>query len=262
VHAHPDDETTKGGGTLAWLAAQGVRTVLVTCTDGSAGEVTNKTLLGNRTLAAVRSDELAAAASIMDFAAVHELGYADSGMEAEVDSGFANLDLEPLVERVTAIVAEEQPDIVVTYDPIYAARHPDHLRCHDVSTAVFERTCRLPGGPKKLYGTRFFSKLRVTAMHEWMVANGRESVYEKALTKWPDDQFTSRIHVGEHAMTARLALREHVTQVAHDNRWFYGVPDDAFVDVYPWEELELLATAPGINRLTGIESDLFEGLDS
>ena len=259
VHAHPDDETTKGGGTAAWLAAQGVRTVLVTCTDGGAGDVTDQALLGGRPLAAVRSDELAAAASVMGFDTVQELGYADSGSESEIANGFASLPIDPLIDHLIAVIEDEQPDIVMTYEPHYAAGHPDHLRCHDIAAAAFAKLTG-PTGPRKLYGSSFFSQRRVQAMHDWMVAHDLDSPYEKALTKLPEDRFTTRLAIGAHALTARTALREHVTQIAHDNRWFYSIPDEAFADVYPWEEFQLLAVAPGMTMPTEPETSVFTGL--
>lgn len=260
VHAHPDDETTKGGGTAAWLAATGVRTVLVTCTDGGAGDVTDESLLGGRPLAEVRSDELAAAVAIMGFDAVHELGYADSGSDAEVADGFANLEIGPMVERLAELINAERPDVVVTYDPAYAASHPDHLRCHDISAEAFAQTTTQPDGPRKLYGSRFFSRRRVQAMHDWMVERALESPYGRALDKIPDEHFTTRIAIGGHAQTARAALREHRTQIAHDHTWFYTIPDADFAQVYPWEEFELLAVAPGMTMPATIESELFADL--
>ncbi len=257
VHAHPDDETTKGGGTAAWLASQGVRTVLVTCTDGAAGDVTDTALLGGRPLAAVRSDELAAAVAIMGFDAVHELGYPDSGSDSEIAGGFASQSVEPIIGRLIGVIEAELPDVVVTYDPEYAASHPDHLRCYHISAAAFARQAEHAAGPRKLYGSRFFSRRRVQAMHDWMVENELDSPYEKALTKIPGEQFTTRIAIGTHALTARRALREHRTQISHDHRWFYSIPDGAFGDIYPWEEFELLAVAPGEAMPTQPETDLF-----
>ncbi|MGZ0178278.1 MAG: PIG-L family deacetylase [Acidimicrobiales bacterium] len=257
VHAHPDDETTKGGGTAAWLASQGVRTVLVTCTDGAAGDVTDAALVGDRTLAAVRSDELAAAVAIMGFDAVHELGYPDSGSDSEIPDGFATRPLDPIVAHLAALIEAELPDVVVTYEPTYAASHPDHLRCHDISAAAFAQQAVLPSGPRKLYGSSFFSRRRVQAMHDWMVDNELDSPYEKALVKLREERFTTRIAIGSHAATARHALREHRTQIAHDHRWFYSIPDDAFADLYPWEEFELLAVGPGMAMPTQLETDLF-----
>jgi len=38
VHAHPDDEASTTGGILARYSAEGVRTVVVTCTNGELGD--------------------------------------------------------------------------------------------------------------------------------------------------------------------------------------------------------------------------------
>jgi len=260
VHAHPDDETTKAGGTAAMLAANGVRTVLVTCTDGSAGDVTDVDLLQGRSLAEVRSDELSAAASILGFDVVHELGHPDSGMKAEVPGGFATMAMDVLIDELVELLEAERPDVVMTYDPVYAKAHPDHLRCHDVSRAAFMKMAASPGAPRKLYGSRFSSQARVQAMHGWAVANEVKSPFERALGKLPEQNITTRLDIGEHAVTALQALREHRTQVAHDNRWYYTIPDDQLAAVYPWEELELLATAPTVAPSTDIESSLFTGL--
>ena len=263
VHAHPDDETTKAGGLAAALAADGVRTVLVTCTDGSSGEVTDVALLDGRSLAAVRSDELGRAADIMGFAAVHELGYLDSGIDSEVDDGFANLPLDAIVPRLVELIELEAPSVIVTYDPAYAASHPDHLQCHDISASAFAETTEKPSGPQKLYGSRFWSKKRLQAMHDWMAGRGGENPYAESLAKVgerPPDKFTTRIPIGDHALTARNALKEHRTQIAHDNSWFYSIPDDAYAGLYPWAELELLAPAFGTVP-TPLESDIFSDVD-
>lgn len=260
MHAHPDDETTKAGGTAAMLAANGVRTVLVTCTDGSAGDVTDVALLQDRPLADVRSDELSAAASILGFDVVYELGHPDSGMKAEVPGGFANMAMDVLVAELVDIFAVERPDVVMTYDPVYAKGHPDHLRCHDVSLAAFLKMAASPGAPKKLYGSRFASQARVQAMHEWALAHDVESPFERALDRLPEQNVTTRLDIGEHSVTALRALREHRTQVAHDHRWYFTIPDDEVAAVYRWEELELLATRPDIEPSTTIETTLFTGL--
>lgn len=265
VHAHPDDETTKAGGTSAHLAARGVRTVLVCCTDGSAGEVTDDALLRGRSLAAVRSGELAASAKVLGFDAVHELGFADSGAEGEVVEGFASVPLDDAVQPMIALIEAERPDVVVTYDPRYATAHPDHERCHDVTAAAFEHTCGFGHGPRKLYGTRTYSRARLTAMHEWLKGQGKRSPYRKAIEAATAEHFTTRVHVGEHVLTARRALREHRTQVAHDHPWFYAIPDDAIAAVYPWEEFELLAVHPDFGQTTrydqsNLETDLLAGL--
>jgi len=260
VHAHPDDETTKAGATSAWLAARGVRTVLVCCTDGSAGEVTDTALLQGRPLAEVRSAELAAAASILGFASVHELGFADSGYEGQIAHGFASVALETPVSRLLEVFEEESPDVVITYDPVYAVAHPDHARCHEITAAAFAASAHRETGPRKLYGTRTHSVARLTAFDEWLRSAGRLSPYRKAIEAATPENFTTRVNVGEHVLTARTALREHRTQVAHDHPWFYCVPDDMLVELYPWEDHELLATRPGITVAGHNETDVLAGL--
>jgi len=158
-----------------------------------------------------------------------------------------------VVPALLAIVRAEQPDVIVTYEPAYAKSHPDHRQTHDVTAAAFAAASAEPGGPRKLYGTRFFSVARVQAMHQWMIDQGRKSPYKKALetmSERPAERFTTRIAIGDHALTARRALQEHRTQIAHDHRWFYSLPDDVLADLYPYEDLELLAAAPGIDMPT------------
>lgn len=260
VHAHPDDETTKAGGTSAWLAARGARTVLVCCTDGAAGDVTDHALLQGRPLASVRADELAASVAILGFDAVHQLGFADSGSDGEVVGGFASVPIGEPVERLTALIELEQPDVVVTYDPVYAVAHPDHLRCHDITALAFARAATVPHGPRKLYGTRTYSRERLQMTDTWLREHGRRSPYRKAIDNTAPENFTTRVHVGEHLLTARQALREHRTQVPHDHPWFYSVPDEALRDVYPWEEFELLAVHPDFSPQPLPESDILAGL--
>lgn len=257
VHAHPDDETTKAGATSALLAERGVRTVLVCCTDGSAGEVTDPELVQGRTLADVRADELAASAAILGFDVVHQLGFADSGAEGQIVDGFAQVPLDQAVARLVEIVVRERPDVIVTYDPTYAVSHPDHARCHEVSAAAFDA---VPDGPRKLYGTRTHSVARLQAMDTWLRSNDRRSPYRKSIERATPENFTTRIHVGRHAVTARMALREHRTQVPLDHPYFYAVPDDALADVYPYEDFELLAARSGVVVPESLETDLLAGL--
>jgi LmbE family N-acetylglucosaminyl deacetylase len=71
-HAHPDDEVLLTGGTLARLAAEGHRVIIVMATDGVVGRLPGP---GTRT----RLDELRESASVLGAARVEHLGYADSG---------------------------------------------------------------------------------------------------------------------------------------------------------------------------------------
>lgn len=260
VHAHPDDESTKGAATMAALAARGARTVLIVCTDGAAGEIRDVAASDAGTLASVRGRELDASAAVLGYSAVHELGYSDSGMDAGVDGAFVAESLERVVDQLVDLMRVEQPDVVMTYDPGYAAGHPDHARCHEATLRAWTATSAFPGGPSKLYGTRTHSPARLRAMHEWLVDHGRESPYESAASNAVDDPMTTRVPVGEYLEVSRDALRCHRSQVAPDEPWFFAVPTSALLEVFPYEEFQLLASTVGYPPPGELEMDLFDRL--
>src|SRR4030081_1336705 len=86
VHAHPDDESISTGGILAKYAAEGVRTVLVTCTDGAVGEISDPALATPENLAEVRAGELDESVRILRIERLVKLGYRDSGMAGTADN--------------------------------------------------------------------------------------------------------------------------------------------------------------------------------
>src|SRR5262245_32587138 len=120
VHAHPDDECISTGGTLARYAAEGVRTILVTCTDGAVGEISDPALATPDNLAEVRDTELQNSVNILNVSRLVKLGYRDSGMAGTDDNNnpasFQQADLEEAIQRVVEVVREEQPDVILTYD--------------------------------------------------------------------------------------------------------------------------------------------------
>ena len=133
VHAHPDDEASKGASTVALYHARGVRTVLVCCTGGEEGDILNPALdtpeMQGR-LAEVRREELARAARVIGYDEVVMLGYRDSGMKgAEANSHpdcFANADLGEATDRLVEIIRRERPQVVVTYPEDQGTyQHPD-----------------------------------------------------------------------------------------------------------------------------------------
>src|SRR5688572_4985659 len=136
IHAHPDDESSKGAGTVAKYHAQGVRTVLVCCTGGEAGDILNPAMDREDVradIAAVRRGELARAADIIGFDEVIMLGYRDSGMpDSEANAhpdNFANAPFDEAVGRLAEILRRERPQVVLTYpDDQQGYPHPDHLR--------------------------------------------------------------------------------------------------------------------------------------
>lgn len=272
LHAHPDDESSKGAGTVARYSAEGVRCVLVTATGGEAGEILNPAMdrpevLDN--LAAIRSAELDEAAAIIGYDRVVKLGYRDSGMpDTEPNrhpDAFVNAALDDALADVVALIREERPQVVIGYDEHERYPHPDHIRVHELGIAAFTAAAdpeRYPrAGPPwrvdKLYAP-YFTRARLVAMHEAMLERDGESPLGDWLERRGDapDPLVTRIDVGHHIGTARDALRAHRTQVDPDGAWFH-VPESVVRAVYPWEEFVLLAsrveTQPG-------EDDLFAGV--
>lgn len=279
VHAHPDDESSKGACTVARYAAEGVRTVLVTCTGGEAGEILNPaadTPEARSDLAAVRMRELDAAVKIIGYEAVHLLGYHDSGMpDTEVNArpdNFANAPFEEAVGRLVEVVRAERPQVIITYGEDQSRYpHPDHLRVHDISVEAFEAAGdaeRFPDAgppfePSKLYYVSAFTRDRLAFLHAYLVDQGIESPFEGWLESFPKDwrdPSTTRIDVRDVFHVRREALLAHATQVAPDSIWF-KVPEETLMQEFPWEEFVLARsrvdeTVPP----EGWETDLFAGI--
>jgi LmbE family N-acetylglucosaminyl deacetylase len=137
-HAHPDDEALYTGGTMARLAAEGNRVVLVTATRGEAG-LAAADLTGAEPLGDIRERELASSASALGCARLVQLGYPDSGMAGGSWGGFSTLDPREPASRLAGILREEEADALVTYDENGGYGHPDHRQVHRVG-AIAART--------------------------------------------------------------------------------------------------------------------------
>lgn len=274
LHAHPDDESSKGAATVAKYVAQGERAVLVTATGGEAGDILNPQMNSPEiaaNLAAVRAEELAEAARIIGFEEVVMLGYRDSGMPDSRDNGhgdaFCRQPFDEVLERVTEIIRREQPDIVLGYDAHEFYPHPDHIRVHELSMALVDASAdgsRFPdaGEPwkiKKLYAP-VFTMDRITTLHQAMLDSVGESPFEIWLERIngisdPERRLT-RVDTTGFVELGRDALRAHRTQVDPDGFWF-AVPTGLVETVYPWEDFELLYSAVGWSEG---ETDLLDGL--
>jgi mycothiol S-conjugate amidase len=278
VHAHPDDEASKGAASNARYAAEGVRTVLVTCTAGEAGDILNPaadTPEARADLTKVRMAELDESAAILGYARVIMLGYRDSGMPDTEPNGhpdaFANAPLDEAAGRLVAIVREERPHVLITYGDEHSLYpHPDHIRTHEVSVAAFDAAgdpARYPdaGEPwrvSKLYYSGFTVR-SARAIHQALLERGRESWYgerlEKATDEW-DVPYMTRIDVGGFLGARSAALRAHRTQVDPGSFWF-ALSDDERREVYPWEDFALARSHVDTGVPAGrYETDLFAGL--
>lgn len=278
VHAHPDDEASKGSATVARYSDEGVRTVLVCCTGGEAGEILNPavdTPEMRADLARVRMEELERAAAAIGYSAVYRLGYHDSGMpdsehNARPDN-FANAPLDEAVERLVRIIRAERPQVVVTYaEDREFYPHPDHIRVHEISVPAFEAAgdpdafpdAGAPWQPSKLYYTGF-SRRRVEALHDEFLRRGEESPYARWFERpLPEhaERYTTFVEVGDWLHRRRAALLAHRTQVDPDGFWM-RLPDDVIRRVFPWEEFLLARSLVETGVPDGdTEDDLFAGV--
>jgi mycothiol S-conjugate amidase len=274
VHAHPDDEASKGAGTVARYNDEGVRTVLVTCTGGEAGDILNPAMDRPEIVAdlpAVRLRELARAAEIIGYDEVVLLGYRDSGMPDtpanEHPDAFANAPLDEAVGALVAVIRQERPQVIVTYpDDQSGYPHPDHLRVHDISVLAFEQAgdpeahpdAGEPWQPLKLYYS-VWSRRRMEAMHARFGELGLESPFS-------DEWFERRSH--DHRITTSVdlegynevrmdALLAHETQVDPTSPFWFGLPRHEQSAIHPYDDYIL---ARSLVDSETPESDLFAGV--
>lgn len=276
VHAHPDDEASKGAPTIARYVAEGHTAVLVCCTGGEEGEIINKAMDRPEVvenLTAVRAAELERSVKAIGFQHLEWLGYRDSGMEdTEANANpdcFAQADLDEATGRLVTLFRRYQPDVVITYsDNQQGYRHPDHLRVHDVSVLAFERSADPewypdagpPFQPKKLYYSTW-SRARMLAHHERFELLGLESPFDERWFKREsqDHRITTKVDVSDYYWARREALLAHETQVDPNEKFWFGLPDDEAAAAYPYEDY-ILASA--LVETSTPESDLLAGLAS
>jgi len=279
VHAHPDDEASKGAGTTAKYAADGVHNVLVCCTGGEAGDILNPAVEhpgSPEALHALRMAELDESVRVLGYGALHLLGYHDSGMpDTETNArpdNFANAPLDEAVERLVKIIRAERPQVIITYrEDRQFYPHPDHIRVHEITIPAFDAAgdpekfpdAGEPWQPLKLYYVSW-SAARVKALHNAYLKRGEESPYESWFERGFDenreDEFTTLIDVGEYLYKRREALLAHRTQVDPEGFWM-RLPDDVIREVFPWEEYTLARSLVDADRPEGeFEDDLFTGI--
>jgi mycothiol S-conjugate amidase len=277
VHAHPDDESSKGAAMMAKYVADGVDVLVVTCTGGERGSVLNKAL--DRpdvwaNIAEIRKAEMDSAREILGVRQSW-LGFVDSGLpEGDPlpplpEGCFGLVDMDEGVAALVAQIRTFRPHVMTTYDENGGYPHPGHIMCHKISVAAFEAAGdpdKFPEAgevwqPLKLYYNVGFNKARVTAMHEGMLAAGLESPYAEWLEKWEDREDTSsrtttRVPCGDYFEVRDNALRAHATQVDPEGFWF-KVPLSVQRSVWPTEDFQLVRS---LVDSTELEDDLFAGV--
>jgi mycothiol S-conjugate amidase len=277
VHAHPDDEASKGAATCARYGAEGVRTVLVCCTGGEEGDIQNPAMDRPEVradLAAIRAAELEASAAVIGFTDLVMLGYRDSGMpDSEANNhpdNFHSAPFDEAVGRLVAVIRRTRPQVFITYgDDQRGYPHPDHLKVHDISVPAFDRAgdpswypdLGDPWQPSKMYYS-VWSRGRIVAMHEALIRLRGESPFDK---KWlerdsHEERITTRIAVGDYMWARSGALRAHATQIDPKEPFWFGLDDAELAEAYPWDDWQLARSLVGTPPEGTMEDDLFAGL--
>jgi mycothiol S-conjugate amidase len=255
--------------------------MVATCTGGERGDVLNPALKGDpdllRDMAEFRRREMARA--VAELGVEHTwLGFVDSGLpEGDPlpplpEGCFALQPLETAAEPLVRLVREFRPHVMTTYDENGGYPHPDHIMCHKVSVEAFEAAAdpdRYPGAgdpwqPLKLYYDRGFSRAKIMAFHEAMLADGRESPFAEWLERWdspeeeprPEPVVTTRIECADWFPVRDRALLAHATQIDPQG-WFFTIPMEMQRRVWPTEEYQLVRS---LVQSTLPEDDLFAGV--
>jgi mycothiol S-conjugate amidase len=280
VHAHPDDESSKGAATMARYVDEGVDVLVVTCTGGERGSILNPALQHRKdiedNISEIRRMEMERARAILGVRQ-HWLGFVDSGLpEGDPlpplpEGCFALVPLDEAVEPLVREIRDFRPHVVTTYDEYGGYPHPDHIRTHEVSVAAFDAAAdpdRFPDAgdpwqPLKLYYDVGFSMERAAVLHDAILAAGLESPYEEWLEKREEwfgkrrpPKITTQVNVANWFQRRDAALLAHATQVDPEG-WFFKVPLDLQRDVWPTEEFELVRS---LVDSTIPEDDLFAGV--
>ena len=279
IHAHPDDESSKGAATMAKYAAEGNRVLVVTCTDGRRGDVLNPAMdrpgvLDN--ILDVRREEMARAAAALGVEHVW-LGYEDSGLpEGDPlpplpEGSFAVQDPEDVAVKIVEQIREFRPHVIITYDENGGYPHPDHLMVHAVSMIAWERAgdpdfapeAGAPWTPLKLYYSHGFILQRMKLLQERLIQRGQKSPYELMIKRWEGnegdvfDRVTTQVECAAYFQQRADALTAHATQIDPAGA-FLASPVEDQQEVWPTEEFELAASRVDT---TLPETDLFAGIE-
>ena len=289
VHAHPDDESSKGAASMARYVAEGVDVLVVTCTGGERGDILNPAMDRpdiRANLPEIRRAEMEQARRILGVRQ-EWLGFVDSGLPEGTMSRtasaaepappppplpegcFATQPVEVAAEPLVRLIRQQRPHVITTYDERGGYPHPDHIMCHTVSVAAFEAAgdpgrypdAGEPWQPLKLYYHMTFTKPRIEAMHAALLDRGVESPYGEWLERWDDgadisSRVTTRVPCDAYFEVRDQALVAHATQIDPTGPWF-AVPLAVQREIWPTEDYEL---ARSVVDSDPPEDDLFAGV--
>lgn len=280
IHAHPDDESSKGAATMARYAAEGAEVLVATLTGGERGSVLNPAMdrpevVANMT--EIRRKEMAEARRILGVEQEF-LDFVDSGLpEGDPlpplpEGCFAVQPVETASAPLVGLIRRFRPHVILTYDEDGGYPHPDHVMTHRVSVEAFEAAGDperytdqgTPWQPLKLYYHVSFSSPRVEAISSVLEQRGLENPFAEWIARQKERQesrrreweITTQVECADYFETRDRALIAHATQVDPNGFWF-AVPLDIQREAWPTEDYHL---ARSLVDTELPEMDLFTGV--
>lgn len=277
VHAHPDDESSKGAATYAHYVDQGADVMIVSCTGGERGDVLNELVSrdpkSRRDMAGLRRAEMANARDILGFQ--HRwLGYEDSGLPPEgvavPKNSFGDIAPEVSAEALIRLVREFKPHVIITYNEIGGYPHPDHIRTHEISMIAWEHAGNAEMYPdagepweiQKIYYEAVFNENRMLKIYETVREQDPESPliaqFEEMRNRFRNRDLgvTTSVKVGKFFEHRDQALRAHASQVPPNASFFFW-PNDLQREAWPFEDYRLVGSRV---ETAEFEDDLFQGV--
>jgi LmbE family N-acetylglucosaminyl deacetylase len=266
VHAHPDDEASSTGGILASYSAQGIHTIVVTCTNGEFGDAPGGIKPGQQghdeeKVAQIRLAELRESARILDISSLETLGYHDSGMpdwEYKFRSdAFCNVPLDEVADRIAGLITKYRPQVLITYDDKGAYQHPDHVHASLAAQAAAKAT----GIPAKVYlstmrgsdWAKVREALRTVGVEVPEPEETDAQIGQRMLES--EDRITTTVDIRAALLRKREALMAHASQISES--WFTKIPPDIAESVFGFEHFIRASDTTGAPVP---ENDLFAGL--
>jgi mycothiol S-conjugate amidase len=284
VHAHPDDESSKGAATMARYAREGAEVLVCTMTGGERGDILNPAMDRpevKANMARIRREEMARAREILGVEQ-RFLGFVDSGLPQGdpkpplPEGSFALTPLAQAAAPLVQAVREFRPHVILTYDENGGYPHPDHIKTHEVAVEAFDAAAdpdKHPGRgepwqPLKMYYFVSFHQEKYVALHEELLRRGMDSPYTKIFEEWQERarkraelgirqlEITTRVPVADYFEVRDQALLAHATQIDPNSSWF-ACPLEVQRTVWPTEDYHL---ARSLVDTELPEDDLFAGV--
>lgn len=280
VHAHPDDESSKGAASTARYVAEGVDVHVVTCTGGERGSILNPQFKhpgiedNPELITEIRREEMDRAREILgvkqDWLGFVDSGWPEGDPKPPLPEGcFGLVPVEEAAVPLVRLVRSFRPHVLTTYDENGGYPHPDHIKCHEISVFAYEKAADPTWHPElgeawqvsKLYYHLGWNWQKLTAISEALERHGLENLYAERMKEWerkPEDEarLTTRVECAEYFPVRDAALLAHATQIDPDG-WFFSVPNEVQAEAWPTEDYQLVDSKV---ETTVPEDDLFAGL--